>query len=153
MNECVDQRYHVGISVDPDHRILSAVPRDGTKRHIRSKDQKRISSMPPLPLCTGNQHAVNILAPWHALVYQITIHNFLYHSENHHIIMADDKKIKAVKKEGGKKAQDLAYVDERVFFMLLCILHILMYSVVCVQRSVCIGRRVLFQCGGRRARG
>lgn len=25
--------------------------------------------------------------------------------------MADDKKIKAVKKEGGKKAQDLAYVS------------------------------------------
>jgi len=25
--------------------------------------------------------------------------------------MADDKKIKAVKKEGGKKAQDLAYVN------------------------------------------
>lgn len=30
------------------------------------------------------------------------------------VAMADDKKIKAVKKEGGKKAQDLAYVDALV---------------------------------------
>lgn len=37
--------------------------------------------------------------------------------------MADDKKIKAVKKEGGKKAQDLAYVDGWLSVMSFGIIH------------------------------